>query len=232
MFKIIPSTDRGFTNLGWLKSYHSFSFGNYYNPDRIAFRSLRVINEDYVAPAKGFDLHSHSNMEILTYVLKGALKHQDSMGNQRILSAGEFQYMSAGSGIAHSEYNASSSEEAHFIQIWITPAQRDLPPCYVERSIAELKDPSGLNLIASRDGGGGAFQIRQNASVFAGNINEGQAITYTINPGRGIWIYQLWGVLNLGPCDLQPGDSACITEEKAIDIVAKSEAKFLLFDLV
>jgi redox-sensitive bicupin YhaK (pirin superfamily) len=231
MFQHIANTDRGFTNLGWLKSYHTFSFGNYYNPQRTAFRSLRVLNEDFVAPGKGFDLHAHSNMEILTYVLSGALSHQDSMGNKRVIRAGEFQYMSAGSGISHSEYNASSDEHVHFIQIWITPNQRNLSPAYAELPLEKFNQVLGFNLIVSEEEQANSLRIHQDASVFVGNLSEGQAINYQMKAERGIWIYQIAGSLKAHTAILEPGDSLCMADEKAIDIVAKTEASFLLFDL-
>jgi quercetin 2,3-dioxygenase len=231
MFELVKNTDRGFTNLGWLKSYHTFSFGNYYNPHRAAFRSLRVINEDFVAPGKGFDFHSHSNMEILTYVLKGALTHQDSMGNEKVISSGEFQYMSAGSGVLHSEYNASNTEEVHFIQIWITPNHKNLSPRYAEFKPANFNKLEELTLIASEDGDAGSLPLRQHASLYAGRMFKEQSINYQIKAGHGVWIYQLAGKMQLGALDIEPGDSVSIQNEKAIDIAAKTDANFLLFDL-
>jgi redox-sensitive bicupin YhaK (pirin superfamily) len=225
------SEDRGHADHGWLEARHSFSFADYYDPDHMSYRALRVINEDTIAPGKGFGTHPHKSMEIFTFIKEGSLRHEDSMGNGREIQAGEFQYMSAGSGVLHSEVNPSASTETKLLQIWLTPAQPGGEPRYQDFQVSTLDRQDGLALLASPDGREGSIAIRQNAEVLHGSLRSAQAITLPVITGRPFtWLQLIKGELTLGDESLAAGDAAAI-DHTALAFTAKSDAEFLLFRL-
>jgi len=224
------ANERGHTVISWLDGWHTFSFGDYHDPAHHAFRTLRVINEDRVAPGQGFPQHPHRDMEIITYVISGELTHRDSMGNTRTVGAGQVQYMSAGSGVTHSEYNASATTPVHLLQIWIVPRARGLKPVYAEW--LPPKNPSGpLVPIASPDGANSSLAIHQNAHVYVGELKQGQSITHATRPEHGLWLQVIAGELGVEQEHLHAGDGLAIEGTAACEITAKSDARFLLFDL-
>lgn len=230
MITLRPAPARGHANHGWLDSRHTFSFADYYDPEWMGFRSLRVINDDRVAPGMGFGTHPHRDMEIITYVLSGELEHKDSMGNGRIIRAGEVQYMAAGTGVRHSEFNHSRTEEAHFLQIWVEPDQKGLPPGYADRALG--KAPKGsFQLIASATGRDGSFAINQDADLWIGRFGPGDRATHQLEAGRHVWIHVAEGAVLVGGVPLASGDGAAISEEKVIDLLSETESQVLLFDL-
>lgn len=222
--------ERGRTRIGWLDSRHSFSFGEYFDEKQMGFRSLRVINDDRVMGGGGFPTHPHRDMEILSYVVAGELEHRDSMGNGRVIRPGELQAMTAGTGIAHSEFNPSRNETVHFLQIWIVPAQRGLTPEYSEWKPAGGTAPHGLTLLASPAGEGGVT-IHQDARVYLGQLAAGSDATHATSPERGLWVQVIEGEVETQGVTLQAGDGAAIEGAEALTIQAGSEARFLLFDL-
>jgi len=230
--KIRRSEKRGHADHGWLDARHSFSFGDYYDPAHTSYRSLRVINEDRIAPGKGFGTHPHSDMEIFTYLISGELEHKDSMGNGRVIKAGEFQYMSAGSGVMHSERNASSSDPAHLLQIWITPDQAGGDPAYADMDTNALKKKNALTLFASGNGRDGSVKMRQNAEIYFGQLDKGAEITHpsSANLPYG-WIQIIKGSLNASGSILRAGDSAAINDIE-LHLQAESDTEFLFFLLV
>lgn len=230
MIKLRKSEDRGHARYDWLDSRHTFSFDTYHDPAHMGFRTLRVINQDRVAPGAGFPLHPHRDMEILSFVLSGALKHQDSLGHEGVIQAGEVQRISAGSGISHSEFNPSERDEVHFLQIWILPEQKGLPPGYQQRSFAAV-EKDGLQLIASRDGRSGSVVVHQDVAVFSGRLAAGSGQDYLIQAGRHIWLQLLSGRLKINGRTLAPGDGAALSDEPRLQLEALDEAQFLLFDL-
>ena len=224
-----PAAERGRTRTNWLDGRHTFSFNRYYDPRWTGFRDLLVINEDSVAPATGFGAHSHSDMEIITYIVSGALEHKDSMGNTSVIRPGEVQRMTAGTGVTHSEYNPSQDTPTHLLQIWILPERDGLPPGYEQREI-----PSGdgqLRLIASHGGDDGAVKIHQDAKVFEASLGAGEEIAYELKKGRHAWAQVVKGAVSLGGVELKAGDGAAISEEERITIRADEPSEFLLFDL-
>ncbi len=227
MITVRKSEDRGGGNFDWLKTSHSFSFGDYHDPNQMGYRTLRVINEDFIAPGRGFGAHPHRDMEIVTYVLQGALQHKDSMGNESVLQPGEFQRMSAGSGVTHSEFSGSADKATHLLQIWIHPEVRGLPPTYEELRPAREK---GLQLIASRDAEQGSMKIHQDVKLFRGIMDPDQSLTYELGEGRGAWLQLISGDLELNGEWLEAGDGAHI-EAEAINAKSISGAEYLLFDL-
>ena len=231
MITVRKANERGHANHGWLDTYHTFSFSSYYDPGHMGFRALRVINEDVVAPGRGFGTHPHSDMEIVTYVLKGALQHKDSMGNGSVLRAGELQRMSAGSGITHSEFNASKDEPVHLYQIWLLPEKRGIEPSYEERTF----DPEGKQgqwqTIASRDARNGSMRINQDATVSLASLNGGSKLQYTLKPGRHAWLQIVHGDVTVNETPLQTSDAAAISDEGNISIDSSSDAEIMLFDL-
>ena len=231
MIKIRKSEDRGHFELGWLDTYHTFSFDQYYDPAHMHFRSLRVINEDRVAPGQGFPTHSHRDMEIITYILSGALEHRDSMGNGSVIRPGDVQRMTAGSGIAHGEFNPSQSEAAHLLQIWILPNARDLPPSYEEKAFAEEDRRGRLKLIASDDGRDGSVTIHQDARLYAALLDAGQLVTQSIDPNRYAWLQVAGGTISINEMELKQGDGAAVSKESELAIAAHDQAELLLFDL-
>ena len=231
MIKLRKSEERGHFDLGWLDTYHTFSFDQYYDPAHMHFRSLRVINEDRVAPGQGFPTHSHRDMEIITYILSGALEHRDSMGNGSVIRPGDVQRMSAGNGVAHSEFNPSQSEAVHLLQIWILPDARDLPPSYEENSFAEEDRRGRLKLIASDDGRDGSVTIHQDVRLYAALLDAGQLVTQTIDPSRHAWLQVARGTISVNETELKQGDGAAVSRESELAIAAHDRAELLFFDL-
>ncbi|MES2571639.1 MAG: pirin family protein [Verrucomicrobiota bacterium] len=230
MIKIRKANERGHANHGWLDSYHSFSFADYYDPNWMGFRSLRVINDDVVFPLAGFGQHPHRDMEIITYVLSGALEHKDSMGNGRVIRPGEFQYMAAGSGITHSEYNPSGEEAVHLLQIWITPDQKGVTPRYAEKSLVDA--PAGaFSLVASKTGREGSMSIHQDADLWLGKLRAGDRLTHSLNPARHAWVQVAEGEVTLDGQTLAAGDAAVVSGEVSVELGAGRDAQVLLFDL-
>jgi len=226
-----PSGERGHANHGWLDSFHTFSFAGYRDPRHTGFRALLVINEDRVAPGRGFGAHSHDNMEIISYVLEGALEHRDSLGTGSIIRPGDVQRMTAGTGVTHSEANPSPTEPVHFLQIWITPDDDDLDPGYEQRTLDPAALRGTLKLIGARDGRDGAVTIHQDVEVFASRLDRGSSVTHEIRAGRHAWVQVVDGDLDVNGVALGAGDGAAVSEEKALRLRAASDAHFLLFDL-
>jgi quercetin 2,3-dioxygenase len=231
MIKFRDRMTRGRSQTGWLDSRHTFSFGDYRDPAEMGFRALRVINEDRVIPGAGFPSHGHRDMEILTYVLSGALEHKDNIGNGTVIRPGELQRMSAGTGIVHSEFNHSKDEPVHFLQIWILPGRRDLPPGYEQKAFPLAEHDGKLKLIASPDGGAQAITVHQDARVFAAKIAAGQHIAHDLAPGRGAWLQVARGIVALNGTEMREGDGVAIEGEPKIEVSAETDAEILLFDL-
>jgi len=231
MITLRPGKERGHFDHGWLDTYHTFSFSQYHDPAHMGFRSLRVINEDRVAPGAGFPPHSHRDMEIITYVLAGGLAHKDSMGNHSVIRPGDVQRMTAGTGVTHSEYNASDKEPVHLLQIWILPESRNLPPGYEEKVFAADDKRGRLRLVASRDGREGSVLIHQKASVYVALLDPGQTVSLDLAEGHGAWLHLVTGAATLNGTLLTTGDGAAAEREPALDIVATAPAELLLFDL-
>ena len=225
------SAERGHANHGWLDTYHSFSFGHYYDPAHMGFRSLRVINQDVVAPKGGFPTHPHDNMEIFSYVLRGALSHEDSMGNRKTLHPGEIQMMSAGSGVTHSEFNHSSDEEVELLQIWIRPSKADLEPSYAEWTPSEEQSSAAKALVISPDGREQSAVIHQDAFVHRIQLKAGESVSHELAEGRGAWLQIIQGELRLNEASLSAGDAGSTQEAGTLKVTAQSDAEALLFDL-
>lgn len=225
------SEERGRADFGWLVSRHTFSFGDYYDPAHMGFRSLRVINQDRVAPGRGFPTHPHRDMEIFSYVLEGALAHQDSMGNVRTLKPGQVQLMSAGRGLTHSEYNPSPTETTHFLQIWIQPRERGLPPRYTEWHPTPEQEANPQVLLISPEGRQGSAVIHQDADVYRIRLKAGEAIAHSLSAGRGLWVQVIAGPVSFNGIRLQPGDGAGAEEPGRYILAAESDVEALLFDL-
>ncbi|OLE55685.1 MAG: quercetin 2,3-dioxygenase [Acidobacteria bacterium 13_1_20CM_3_53_8] len=231
MIKVRRAEERGETETWWLMSHHTFSFNNYYDPQNMGWSDLRVINEDFVKPAAGFGTHSHKDMEIITYVLEGALEHKDSMGNTSIIRPGEVQRMTAGKGVSHSEFNSSKTEPVHLLQIWILPERRDLEPGYEQKSFPAEERKGKLRLVASRAGSDGSVTIHQDAKLFVASLGAGEEVSHNFEPGRKAWVQVARGSVNLNGQSLQQGDGAAISDEESLKIAAQDEAEILLFDL-
>lgn len=231
MMTIRPGAERGRTSLEWLESRHSFSFGEYFDPRHTGFRSLRVINEDRIAPGGGFPSHPHRDMEILTYVLEGALEHRDSMGNGSVIRAGELQRMSAGSGVVHSEYNHSPSEPVHLLQIWILPKRRGIAPAYEQRSLAAAPAGGALRLAASSDGRDASLTIHQEAALYVCTLAAGGGAEYALAPGRHLYVQVARGALVLNGEPMEAGDGAALSEERWARLASAAGGEALLFDL-
>ena len=223
--------ERGPTDAGWLKSMHSFSFGHYNDPKHMGFGPLRVINEDRVIPGAGFDTHSHSNMEIISYVLKGELAHKDSMGNGSSIKPGDVQIMSAGSGIKHSEFNASKDDEVHFLQIWIMPNVENQEPNYQQKFFEIEKERNFLHLVVSPDGAEGSLTIKQDARMFAGRFDENATTKFTAEVNRKYWLQVAQGIITVNGEIAKAGDGIAFEKEDEIDIKAITEAEIIFFDL-
>ena len=226
-----PADERGQTQTGWLDSRHTFSFNRYYDPRWSGFRHLLVINEDFVAPSGGFGAHPHSDMEILTYIVSGSLQHGDSMGNSSVIRPGEIQRMSAGTGVIHSEFNPSSEEPVHLLQIWITPEREGGEPGYEQREFAEQERRGRLRLIASPGGGEGSVKVRQDASVYSGILAAGEEIAHELRPGRNAWVQVVKGSLKVNGTELKAGDGAAVSGEERLSIRPDEPSELLLFDL-
>ena len=228
---IRKSEDRGKANFGWLDSRHSFSFGHYYDPGHMGFGPLRVINEDRVAPGKGFPEHPHSDMEIISYVLEGALEHRDSIGTGSVIRPGDVQRMSAGKGIRHSEFNASRSEPVHFLQIWIIPERRGLEAGYEQKSFPDEEKRGRLRLVASRDGREGSVKVHQDASLYATILGKGQRVAHELAAGRLAWVQVAKGSARLNGEALEAGDGAPIDASGTLELEGVRDAEVLLFDM-
>lgn len=231
MITIRKSSERGHANYGWLDTHYTFSFADYHDPRHVHFRSLRVMNEDTVAPGKGFGTHPHDNMEIVTYVLEGALEHRDSMGNGEVLRAGEFQRMSAGSGITHSEFNPSSTEPVHLYQIWLFPKTRNITPSYEQRRFDEARRMNALQLVASPDGADDSLTINQDARIYLANLSEGSTISYTLATDRHAWIQVLRGAVSVNGLTLGTSDGAAISAEENVAISGINASEVMIFEL-
>ena len=231
MMTIRHAEDRGHENHGWLDSRHTFSFADYYDPKFTSFRSLRVLNEDRVQPGEGFGTHSHRDMEIISYVLEGALAHKDSTGSRSVIRPGTVQRMSAGTGVSHSEFNASQTEQVHFLQIWFTPERAGLRPSYEERTYTDDDLRGRWRLIASRDARDGSLAVHQDLDIYAARLDAGDAITYAPRPGRHVWLQVARGAVAINDSQLEAGDGAAIVEEARIELVASEDAELLLFDM-
>jgi quercetin 2,3-dioxygenase len=231
MMKVRRANERGHAEHGWLDSYHTFSFANYYDPQWMGFRSLRVINDDLVMPSMGFDTHPHHDMEILTYVLSGALEHRDSMGNGRIIKPGDVQYMSAGTGVLHSEKNPSDEEAVHLLQVWILPDTKGVKPRYAEKSLADAA-PGKLHLVTSKTGRDNSIAIHQDAELWLGKLEAGHRVTHSLAAGRQAWVHVAEGQVSLNGESLVGGDAVAITNsDRVLDISASKLAQVLIFDL-
>jgi len=230
MLKVRKADDRGHASHGWLDSYHTFSFADYYDPEQVGFRSLRVINEDRVQGGKGFGRHPHQDFEIISYVVSGALKHEDSMGHSAVMKAGDVQRISAGTGIAHSEYNNSPTESVHFLQIWLVPSRKGFPPSYAQQSFAN-SPANTLTLACSPDGGNKSIKINQDVHLFIGKLAAKGTISHSLRDQRHAWIQLIDGDLELNGKKLSSGDGAAVDDETELHLASQKGAHFLLFDL-
>jgi len=230
MMTLRKANERGHADHGWLDSYHTFSFAGYYDPEHMGYRSLRVINDDKVAPGAGFGTHPHRDMEIITYVLSGALEHKDSMGNGRIIKPGEVQYMAAGTGVQHSEFNPSDKTPVHLLQIWIMPDRKGAKPNYAEKSLASAKT-GRLNLVTSKTGRDGSIAINQDAELLVAKLQPGEAVAHELRGGRHAWVHVAEGELTVNGQRLTGGDAVAISDEKQIALKASKDSQVLLFDL-
>ncbi|MGO8839412.1 MAG: pirin family protein [Limisphaerales bacterium] len=230
MMKLRKADERGHADHGWLDTYHTFSFAGYYDPAHMGFRSLRVINDDTIAGGGGFGTHPHRDMEIITYVLSGALEHKDSMGNGRIIRPGEVQYMAAGTGVAHSEFNPSPIEPVHLLQIWIQPDRAGAKPRYAEKSLARART-GRWHLVTSQTGRDGSIAINQDADLLLAKLNAGDRVEHALSAGRHAWVHVAGGEVKLNGQFLNAGDAAAVSEETGLQLTADKPAQVLLFDL-
>ncbi|MEP6637582.1 MAG: pirin family protein [Acidobacteriota bacterium] len=231
MIAIRKASERGHFDFGWLDTHHTFSFGDYYDPEFMGFRSLRVINEDFVHPGRGFPTHSHRDMEIITYILEGALEHRDSMGNGSVIRPGDVQRMTAGTGVSHSESNSEKDKPVHLLQIWIMPRALRLTPGYEQKVFTEAEKQGQLRLIVSADGRDGSVTANQDASVYATVLGKGEEVVHQLAPGRHAWIQVARGSVSLNGKDLEQGDGATVSGEPNVTIVGREPAEVLVFDL-
>lgn len=231
MIQVRKANDRGHFNFGWLDTYHTFSFGDYQDSQHHNFRDLRVMNEDRVNPGQGFGMHPHRDMEIVTYVLSGALEHQDSMGNGSVLKPGEFQRMSAGTGIRHSEFNPSDSEPVHLYQIWLFPERKDIEPSYEQKAFPESERFGRLQLVASHDGREGALKINQDAEIFLTTLDKNAAVSHILAPGRHAWVQVLRGDALVNQTPVSAGDGVAISDESQLTLAGSDATEIMLFDL-
>ncbi len=232
MIKIRKSNERGHADHGWLNTRFSFSFADYYDPKHVEFRTLRVMNDDRVAGGGGFPTHPHRDMEIVTYVLEGALEHKDSMGNGSVIKPGDVQYMSAGTGVAHSEFNASKTETVHLYQIWMFPDKTGYKPAYDQKNFSEEEKRGKLRLVVSPDGRDGSVKIRQDNELYAAVLSAGDSVKHSLKPERHAYVQVARGSVTLNGKTLETGDGAEVSEEKALELQGVKEAEVLLFDLV
>ncbi|MEK9955048.1 MAG: pirin family protein [Pelagibacteraceae bacterium] len=231
MQAIRRSSERGHVQLDWLDSKHTFSFGHYHDPRFMGFSTLRVINEDVIVPGVGFPTHGHQDMEIITYMISGTLEHQDSMGNKELIRPGELQRMSAGTGVRHSEYNASQSEPAHLLQIWIEPGAKSIAPGYEQKLVRELVQPGKLGLIVAPEGQGGALTMHTDARLYAGLLDPEGTLEHKIPGGRSVWLHLVRGRIEVSGSVLETGDALAVRDEALLSITAQEASEFLLFDL-
>jgi hypothetical protein len=231
MFTIRRANERGHADHGWLNSYHTFSFAGYRDPDHMGFRSLRVINEDRVAAGQGFGTHAHSDMEIVSYVLDGELEHKDSMGNGEVLRPGEFQRITAGTGITHSEFNPSDANPTHFYQIWLLPERKGIEPGYEQQAFEPAGRKNSFQLVASRDAADGSLLIHQDANIYLADLEAGNSLTYEIETGRHVWLQVLRGDVAVDGHALSTSDAVAVSDEAQLTIAASSDAELMVFDL-
>lgn len=231
MIQILRAADRGQADYGWLKTSHTFSFGSYQDPQRMGFRALRVMNEDFVAPDDGFGTHPHHDMEIVTYVLEGELEHKDSMGNGEVLRPGEFQRITAGSGITHSEFNPSKTELVHLYQIWLRPEEKDLEPSYEQKRFDAKGKLNQWQLVASPDAAEGSLKIHQDVRIYLSKLESGQEVQHPLLSTRHAWLQVLRGEVLINGESLNTSDGAAVSEESQLKIEATSDAEVMLFDL-
>jgi len=231
MIAIRHAVERGRTDWGWLDSRHSFSFGEYFDPRNMGFRSLRVINDDRVAPGGGFGTHGHRDMEILSYVLEGALEHKDSTGGGGVIRPGEIQFMRAGTGVRHSEYNASQTQPVHFLQIWIVPDTEGLAPRYDQQAFDAEAARAGFVTLASRDGQGSTIRVSQDVALCVARLGAGDECAHALAPGRHAWVHVARGAVTLNGHALAEGDGAALSDEPGVHVVGRTDGELLLFDL-
>jgi redox-sensitive bicupin YhaK (pirin superfamily) len=231
MVKIRPASQRGRTQIDWLDSRHTFSFGDYDEPTQMGFRSLRVINDDRVAPNAGFGTHGHRDMEIITYVLDGELEHRDSLGTGDVIRPGDVQRMTAGTGIRHSEFNPSKTKPVHFLQIWVLPERPGLPPSYAQKTFAESEKRGRLRLIAAPDGRDGALSIHQDVELFAAVLDANESVAHELQNGRCAWLQVARGQVELNGQPVAEGDGVAVVDENRLELKARDNAEVLLFDL-
>ena len=231
MLTVRKANERGVTRIGWLDSRHTFSFGEYYDPAHHHYRALRVLNDDKVNGGGGFDPHPHRDMEILTYVLSGALRHQDSMGNGSVIRPGDWQKMSAGTGVVHAEFNDSDDVPVHLLQIWIMPERKGLPPTYAQRAVPEADRLGKWAVAASRDGRDGSIIVQQDVTLSVANVRPGDRLGYEFAPGRGGWLHVATGAVTANGTRLGAGDGLAIEDEPRIEVVGEEAGEVLLFDL-
>jgi hypothetical protein len=232
MIAVRHAAERGTANFGWLDSRHTFSFGQYHDPDHMGFGALRVINEDRVRPGAGFGTHGHQDMEIISYVLEGALEHKDSIGTGSVIRPGEVQVMSAGTGIRHSEFNHSKDEPVHFLQIWLLPDRPGLPPRYDQKSFPASAKRDRLRLVGSADGRDGSIVIHQDAEIYDALLSRGRAVTHTLEPGRKSWVQVVRGAVEVNGQAAQAGDGVAMEDEAEVSITARADqSEVLVFDL-
>jgi quercetin 2,3-dioxygenase len=231
MIRILKNKERGHANHSWLDSRFTFSFADYFDPEHVQFRTLRVMNDDRIAGGGGFPTHPHRDMEIVTYVLDGALAHKDSMGNGSVIRPGDVQYMSAGTGVAHSEFNASDKQPVHMYQIWMFPDKKNYTPRYDQKHFADAEKRGKLRLVASPDGREGSVQIRQDNDLYATVLGEGQSVQHQIKPDRHAYVQVARGSITLNGKPLETGDGAAISDEKSLQLTGVNDAEVLVFDL-
>ncbi len=231
MINILKSNDRGHADHGWLNTRFTFSFADYYDPKHVEFRTLRVMNDDRVAGGGGFPTHPHRDMEIVTYVLEGALQHEDSMGNGSVIKPGDVQYMSAGTGVAHSEFNASETEPVHLYQIWMFPDKNGYKPAYDQKNFSDTEKRGKLRLLVSPDGRDGSVKIRQNNELYATVLGDGDRVQHELKPERHAYVQVAKGSVKLNGTTLESGDGAAISAEKTLELTGVKEAEVLVFDL-
>ena len=231
MITLRPAAARGRTEMGWLDSRHTFSFGDYFDSAHMGFRALRVINDDRVQPGEGFGAHPHRDMEIISYVVEGELEHKDSMGTGSVVSPGEIQRMSAGSGVLHSEFNPSARDSVRFLQIWIVPETKGIPPSYEQKRFPEEERRGVLRLVASRGGRDGSVSIHQDADVYASLLERGERVSMPVRPGRHVWVQVARGEITLEGRRMEEGDGAAVSDERELRIEGAGPAEILVFDL-
>jgi redox-sensitive bicupin YhaK (pirin superfamily) len=231
MIRIRKASERGHFDHGWLDTCHSFSFADYFDPTQMGFRALRVINDDRVEPGRGFGMHGHRDMEIVTYVLEGALEHRDSLGNGSVLRPGELQHMTAGTGVRHSEFNPSDREPVHLYQIWLLPDRQGLAPGYEQKAFPEEERRGSLRLVASPNGEQGSLTIHQDARLYLATLGAGEAVAHVLEPGRHAWLQVLRGAVALNGQPLSAGDGAAVSAEERLEITGRGDAEVMLFDL-